>query len=112
MQRIRFFFSTLGALRSLLVTTAVLLMIFVPKAGTAVILDSWAVVPTLVVPTLMPMLFMIMMLDMLMSRILMAGQAEDDLVARQRFRYILIAEAIVAIILAAIWTPYFMALGS
>ena len=64
---------------------------------------------TLVAPPLAVMMAFVVPLDMLMSRIYMADKHGAE---RARYRRILVAEALAFVLLAAAWTPFFVALLS
>jgi hypothetical protein len=100
------FLKELGALRILLIATALLVAFLSPEPGTSVDLEGWGIVPTAVVPASTPLLFMVLMFDFMMCRIRMS-----DASVRQKFSNIGYLELATAIFLLIMWLPFFAKIG-
>ena len=98
------FAQRLGAMRVALTLMAAALVVLVPWPGPGEDNELGAF-RALVVPALSPILFMVLMLDVLMSRVQMADAGGE---ARNRYRFIIRFELVVALVLALSWLPYFI----
>lgn len=98
----------LGALRTLLVVTAVLASAgaFFTGGGHYDPM-SWAIVPRAVVPVFAVSLLFLLPLDMLMTRVFMSDKQGE---ARDRYRRVLAIEAGALALLVACWTPFLVSL--
>ncbi|MFK7815445.1 MAG: hypothetical protein AB8B92_03835 [Gammaproteobacteria bacterium] len=100
------FIKDLGALRILLIATALLVAFMSPLPGTDVDLDGWNIVPTTVIPASMPLIFMVLMFDFMMCRIRMSDEA-----VRKKFSSIGYIELAAALFLLIMWLPFFLKIG-
>ena len=100
------FIKDLGALRLILIALALLIAFLSPEPGTAVNLNGWKVITTLVAPAMAPLAFMVIMFDFMMCRIRMS---EEEV--RSKFRSIGYIELAAAAFLLIMWLPFFLAIG-
>ena len=96
----------LGALRIALIAISLLIAFLPPEPGTAVNLNGWQIISTLVAPAMAPLAFMVLMFDFMMCRIRMS-----DNEVRNKFRTIGFIELAVALFLLIKWLPFFLAIG-
>ena len=96
----------LGALRIALIAIALVFAFLAPEPGTAVNLNGWQVISTLVAPAMAPLAFMVLMFDFMMCRIRMSDEE-----MRNKFRTIGYIELAAAIFLLLKWLPFFSAIG-
>lgn len=96
----------LGALRIALIAIAFLIAFLPPEPGTAVNLNGWDIISTLVAPAMAPLAFMVLMFDFMMCRIRMSDEE-----VRNKFRTIGFIELAAAIFLFIKWLPFFIAIG-
>ena len=95
-----------GALRLTLLGLTGAAALFATAPGTPLSLHGWQLVTTLVLPAAAPLLLFGLLLELLMSAI---RWNDADGARRPRWRRILLVEALVALLLAAAWTPFFAA---
>ena len=98
----------LGPLRWSLAVLVLAVLVLAPRAGTLAVMEGWRMFPTLIVPTLAPLVFLVLMLDALMARVHMTSVRGEVLA---RYRRIVTVDLWLALIVAAYWTPYFIALA-
>lgn len=92
-----------------LAVLALLVLVMAPRPGTPAVMEGWRMLPTLIVPTLAPLVFLVLMLDALMGRVHMTSVQGAALA---RYRRIVTVDVLVGLLVAAWWTPYFVALAS
>lgn len=97
-----------GALRLALLACVLALTILVPTPGIEAARSGWEMLPTLIAPAMTPLVFMLLMFDIMMCRIRMA---ETNETVRKKFRFISYVELAAALLLFAIWLPFFLAIG-
>lgn len=100
------FIKELGALRILLIATALLVAFLSPQPGTGVDLEGWGIVSTAVIPASTPLLFMVLLFDFMMCRIRMS---EENV--RKKFRAIGYLELATAVFLLMMWLPFILKIG-
>lgn len=96
----------LGALRLVLIATALLVAFMSPQPGTGVDLEGWGIIPTAVIPASTPLIFMVLMFDFMMCRIRMSDEA-----VRKKFSNIGYIELAMALFLLIMWLPFFLSIG-
>ena len=94
----------LGALRIMLVLTALVLLFIAPTPGTRPDYHGWGIILTLIVPTLAPIVFMVLLLDALMNAVFMVDKRGAE---RARHKSIVFLQLLLTAILIAVWYPYF-----
>lgn len=97
----------LGALRVFLVTLVVIClpMVFFSTGET----QGWRAVPSYVAPALVVLIVWGLLFDMLMARVLMGEQQGH---ARDRYKTILLVDAVLLVALLSFWGPFYVALLS
>jgi hypothetical protein len=100
------FLKELGALRILLIATALLVAFLSPEPGTSVDLEGWGIVSTTVIPASTPLLFMVLLFDFMMCRIRMSDEK-----VRNKFKSIGYLELATAVFLFMMWLPFFAKIG-
>lgn len=99
---------TLGALRIGLLVMVAVDMILRPEPGSPPDWHGTGVFTDLIVPVLSPILFMLLLLDAIMTAVYMSGMQGEQKV---RYRYVLIADLLLAVFFIWYWIPYFKALN-
>jgi hypothetical protein len=89
-------------------TTALLTLVFRPLADAGADYSGWQIVPNLIVPVLVPMLAMVLFLDALMATVWKSQSSGTEL---RRYRMIQRADLAVAVLLLAVWVPFYATLG-
>jgi len=107
--RMKNFFSELGELRILLLTTTLLSLLAIPFTDTDVRMEGWGLLPDVLVPVVSFIVVFLILLDMLMSRVFMI---EADEAKRKKFNRIFLLELLMVVALVVFWTPYFIAVLS
>lgn len=98
-------FKDLGELRTTLVATAFLTVLFVPFAAEKEIrLEGFGLFSDVLAPVLAVILVFGLLLDMLMSRVFLGSLGEEK---GKRFRTVIRVEAIALIVMIGSWIPYF-----
>lgn len=98
-----------GLLRILLLTGAVVSLLFRPAPLIDPVYEGWHLFVHLLLPVLAPIQFMLHSLDGLMGLVLMADKTGE---ARQRYRRIALTQFTVALLLLAYWVPYYIAINT
>lgn len=98
----------LGVMRLALGVLALAVLVMAPRPGTAAVMDSWRMLPTLIVPTLAPLVFLVLMLDALMARVHMTSVRGAALA---RYRRVVAVDLLLGLIVVVWWAPYFIALA-
>jgi hypothetical protein len=102
------FVKQLKPMRILLLTCALLTIVFRPEPGSEAIYDGIALITTVIVPVLAPIMFMLLLLDSLMSTIWFTQTAAEE---KKRYRNNIIINLSVVTLLLYFWVPYIAALG-
>jgi len=97
--------TTLGDLRSMLITMALICMVAIPFTSDEVRMEGVGLFTDVLAPVVSLILVFVILLDMLMSRVFMI-EKEADVVAR--FKFILKIEFLVLACLIGFWAPYFV----
>jgi len=106
--RVRALVAYVGVLRALLYTATLVLAASAPFAGGEVRYSGWAMYPTLLSPILTAAMFFVLALDVLMSWVFMYDLEGP---ARARYRNLLRIEALLLLLLALAWLPFFLSLA-
>jgi hypothetical protein len=105
MQQLKAFMLYIGELRTMLITTAVICVAFIPFTDDSIRTEGWGLFPDVLAPVVSVMLVFGIMLDMLMSRVFLASSEEDN--AREKFAFIFKVEGLVLLALIGLWAPFF-----
>jgi len=97
----------IGALRLMLLVTAILVVALVPTPGAKAIYQGWGLLTSVLLPVLAPLMFMGLLLDALMSRVF---SSDTEGAARSRLRVIMWTDLGIAVVLLLRWLPYYAAL--
>lgn len=92
-----------GALRLMLLGTAVLLVVLAPFSGGRVVFEGPAIVTTLLAPVAFAIYVFLLPLDMAMTAIFMSDATQKRHAALKRA---LITEAVVFVVLMLAWLPF------
>jgi len=106
---ITFLSEKIGILRSGLIATVLVCIVFSFFSGGQVSYSGWAFVTTLLIPALTPIVFFGLAFDVMMSSILFIDNVDE---VRSRFKLILSIEVILLSTLLIVWLPYFLSIGS
>ncbi|MDT8405595.1 hypothetical protein [Sulfuriflexus sp.] len=104
MQQLKAFMLYIGELRTMLITTAVICVAFIPFTSDEIRTEGWGLFPDVLAPVVSMILVFGILLDMLMSRVFQVG-GEDG--AREKFAFIFKLEGLVLLALIGLWAPYF-----
>jgi hypothetical protein len=102
------FVKQLKPMRILLITCALLTIVFRPEPGTAAIYEGVELIKTVIVPVMAPIMFMLLLLDSLMSTIWFTQTEADE---KKRYRNNIIINLSVVGLLLYFWIPFVAALG-
>lgn len=97
----------LGALRWMLLTGVIAVIVLAPAPGTPAIYSGWPLVRSVLAPVLAPLLAMVLLLDALMARVFMS---ETEGNTRRRLRAIVTLDLILTGVLVLYWIPYYVGL--
>ena len=97
----------LRPMRVVLISLAILSLIFKAKTGTPVSYDGWPMIETVFIPVMSPLIIMVLLLDTLIATIWFTQTTEDE---KNRYKLILGCNLITIIIMLSLWIPYFIAL--
>jgi len=98
-------FARLGVLRSLLMMTALTVVIAAPFADGSAHTDGWRLLPSVIAPTITMMLVFAIPLDITMAKIFMTD-AKPEEANRLKFAVRIDILTLFAVLLA--WTPFFI----
>lgn len=104
MQQLKAFMLYIGELRTMLITTAVVCVAFIPFTNDEIRTEGWGLFPDVLAPVVSMMLVFGILLDMLMSRVF---QASSEGEAREKFAFIFKLEGLVLLALIGLWAPFF-----
>ena len=99
------FFSNIGTLRIMLLSSIGVVILFSPFADGNVYAHDWRIVYSVVAPTFTMMLVFAVPLDMTMTRVFMSGANDTE---RKRLRKIIRIEASAYLLMLLAWTPFFV----
>lgn len=104
MQQLKEFMIYIGELRTMLISTAVICVAFIPFTSDEIRLEGWGLFPDVLAPVVSMMLVFGILLDMLMSRVFLSDSEGD---AREKFAFIFKLEGMVLLALIGLWAPFF-----
>ncbi len=93
-------------MRVVLISLAILSLIFKAKTGTAVSYDGWPMIETVFIPVMAPLITMVLLLDSLIATIWLSQSSGEE---KSRYRLILGCNLTMVIIMLAVWIPFFIA---
>lgn len=97
----------LRPMRVVLISLAILSLIFKAKTGTPVSYDGWPMIETVFIPVMSPLIIMVLLLDTLIATIWFTQTTGDE---KNRYKLILGCNLITIIIMLSLWIPFFIAL--
>ena len=97
----------LRPMRVVLLSLAILSLIFKAKIGTPVSYDGWPMIETVFIPVMSPLIVMVLLLDSLIATIWFTQTTGNE---KNRYRLILGCNLIMVIIMLSIWIPFFIAI--
>ena len=100
-------FTKLRPMRVVLLSLAVLSLIFKAKTGTPVSYDGWPMIETVFIPVMAPLIIMVLLLDTLIATIWFTQTTGDE---KNRYKLILGCNLVTVIIMLSLWIPFFIAL--
>ena len=100
-------FTKLRPMRVVLISLAILSLIFKAKTGTPVSYDGWPMIETVFIPVMSPLIIMVLLLDTLIATIWFTQTTGDE---KNRYKLILGCNLITIIIMLSLWIPFFIAL--
>jgi len=95
----------IGPMRMVLVSLAVLSLIFKAKLGTPVSYDGWAMIETVFIPVMSPLITMVLLLDSLIASIWISQSEGQE---KKRYKLIVAINLTTVIVMLSIWIPYFI----
>lgn len=95
----------LRPMRVVLISLAILTLIFKAKLGTPISYDGWQMIETVFIPVMAPLITMVLLLDSLIASIWLTQSSGEE---KNRYRLILAANLLTVIVMLSIWIPYFM----
>ena len=104
MQQLKDFMNYIGELRTMLISTAVICVTFIPFASDEIRLEGWGLAPDVLAPVVSMMLVFGILLDMMMSRVF---HADSEGETKEKFAFIFKLEGITLLALIALWAPFF-----
>ena len=104
MQQLKEFMTYIGELRVMLISTAVLCVVFIPFTNDEIRLDGWGLFPDVLAPVVSIMVVFGILLDMLMSRVF---QSDSEGEKKEKFAFIFKLEGLVLLALIGLWAPFF-----
>ena len=97
------FLARVGALRAILLASALVLVLLAPFAGGYPQTSGFAMVTTLLAPVFYVMVIFLLPLDMLMTGIFMSDKTGAE---RERFKFVLRCELVALLALLLSWAPF------
>ena len=104
MQQLKEFINYIGELRTMLMSTAVICVSFIPFTSNEVRYEGWGLFPDVLAPVVSIVLVFGILLDMLMSRVFYAANEGE---AKEKFAFIFKMEGLALLALIGLWGPYF-----
>lgn len=104
MQQLKDFMTYIGELRTMLISTAVICVAFIPFTSDEIRLEGWGLFPDVLAPVVSVMLVFGILLDMLMSRVFHADSKGE---AKEKFAFIFKLEGMALLALIGLWAPFF-----
>lgn len=99
-------FEIFKPMRVVLITLALLTLVFKTPFEVEISYEGWQMVRTLLMPVMAPLFFMVLLLDSLIASIWFTQTQDAE---RTRYKIILIVNLLTAGLLALVWIPYFLA---
>lgn len=100
-------FSRLGALRTMLVTIVLLLILMGPISGGEARVSGFALFTSVVAPAFYVIMLFVLPLDITMSRVFM-GEAQGE--EKLRYRFIIRLELVLLALMLLAWLPFILKL--
>ncbi len=100
-------FSRLGALRAMLVTIVLLLIVMGPISGGEARVSGFALFTSVVAPAFYVIMLFVLPLDITMSRVFM-GEAQGE--EKLRYRFIIRLEIVLLALMLLAWLPFVLKL--
>jgi len=97
----------LRPMRVVLLSLAILSLIFKAKIGTPVSYDGWPMIETVFIPVMSPLIIMVLLLDSLISTIWFTQTTGEE---KNRYKLILSCNLVMIIVMLSLWIPFFIAL--
>ena len=97
----------LGALRLMLVLLVLAVCAAAPFSDGPAVYSGWRLATTVVAPAIFVMLVFLLPLDMTMCAVFMSGR---NAAARARLRRIILAELLLLVVMALVWSPFILRL--
>ena len=94
-------------MRVVLISLAILSLIFKAKTGAEVSYDGWPMIETVFIPVMAPLITMVLLLDSLIATIWLSQTTGEE---KSRYKLILLCNLSTIIIMLAVWIPFFMAI--
>ncbi len=95
----------LGALRSMLVGSAIFIILCMPLADVTMSPEGWGWLRSAALPAAAPIIFMVLMLDLMMCQIL---KSDADAERRAQLSFASKVYLVISVILIAVWMPVFL----
>ena len=99
------YLSEIGALRSLLLGSILLVIVLSLWADGVVYAHDWRIVYSVIAPTITMMLVFAVPLDVTMARVFMSGASDCE---RKRLRKIIRIESSAYLLMILAWSPFFL----
>lgn len=94
-------------MRVVLISLAILSLIFRAKIGTPVSYDGWPMIETVFIPVMAPLITMVLLLDSLIATIWLSQSSGEE---KSRYKLILGVNLLTVIIMLSLWIPFFIAI--
>lgn len=97
----------LRPMRVVLISMAILSLIFKAKIGTPVSYEGWPMIETVIIPVMAPLLIMVLLLDSLIATIWFTQTTGDE---KNRYKLVLGVNLVTVITMLSLWIPFFIAI--
>lgn len=94
-------------MRVVLISLAILSLIFKAKSGTPVSYDGWPMIETVFIPVMAPLITMVLLLDSIIATIWYTQTSGEE---KSRYKLILICNALTVFVMLSVWIPFFIQL--
>jgi len=95
----------LRPMRVVLVSLALLTLVFKAPSGTEISYEGWDFILTVILPVMAPLFFMVLLLDTLIATIWFTQTKDAE---HRRYRLIIIVNLVTASLLVLFWLPFFI----